>query len=502
MPSPAEAQAAALWNAGSRAQSLTVLQQELRTEPENLSLLLAAGRVCLGLLRFDEADGYFQKALEAAGGAPSTRFHIARLLLTMSRQAAKAFAVLEAPLDPGAAVSPEDGALTLEILDRLGRENEALTLAESWRERAGFAVNPSFLLISSRLQGRRDPASALVPLERISGLARAGGDPSVAIRAAYEMARIEDRLGRHAQAWESVRKAHLLYQRGLPQPPRPQSMTEHLRRIRSQLLLLPRGEKNRAPDKTDRPGFPGIVLLAGFPRSGTTLAQRLLSENIPGLPVSDERNCMGLALQSLGLPPVPPPGTTPAKLRELAGSYYSSVRGMLEKNPERLLLDKCPGSTHLLPAYAMSLPGLRVLWPLRDPRDILVSCLTVYLPPNATTPAFLDPAALADLILASYECWWAVRERLEFPWLEFRYEDLVKDPETEGSRIAAFAMAHLNLPTGKNPEPAAPQALSPSYAEARQPVHANSLRRWTAYSQPLEQAFRILSPLVRKLGYD
>lgn len=507
-----EGRASQLWNAGARDAALAVLLQALALAPRDTKLLLAAGRACLGLVKLEQAAGYFQEALEFSTEPDPTRWAIAELLVHIGNQPEEALALIR-PSAPGPAGPPvltaQHAALLMELLDRTGREQEAAESAAAWLADPGFRnvlhKSPSFISRYGMLLGRRGEREAA--LELLNPAGRRSGesfDPQGPIRCLYAAARLQDAIGRSGAAWATVRRAHLLYAGRLPAVFKPTAKIEQLNWVRQNL-----DQRSFGPPAAPTGGEEcRVLLMAGFPRSGTTLMQRILGENLPGMTVLDERPCMEPALRSGGFSPVLPAGLEASQLGKLSDAYFSMARRFQGRPPGPVMLDKMPGVTHLIPSYAMIFRDLRLIWPVRDPRDMLISGLFLHLPPNESTPAFIDPLVLASYIKATYDCWWDVRDRLQVPWMECRYEDLVRDPAASAAGLAAFAADGLAIDLNSTsslaqPLPStSPQALSPSYAEARRTIHDRSIGRWKQYTGPLAQAFRILDPVVRKLGYE
>jgi tetratricopeptide (TPR) repeat protein len=124
------------------------------------------------------------------------------------------------------------------------------------------------------------------------------------------------------------------------------------------------------------PNVAGHVFLAGFPRSGTTLLEQTLAGH-PSVVTSEERDLLAQATSGLA--------ATPADLDRLALSgrqdlsrtrdrYWALARETGLKVKDKVFIDKLPLNTLLLPLVAKIFPHARILFALRDPRDVAFSC--------------------------------------------------------------------------------------------------------------------------------
>ncbi|HDO34300.1 MAG TPA: tetratricopeptide repeat protein, partial [Chromatiales bacterium] len=134
-------------------------------------------------------------------------------------------------------------------------------------------------------------------------------------------------------------------------------------------------ERDPAPD--DRPD---PVFLVGFPRSGTTLTERILSSH-SAVTCLDERPLLDMLITEL--PGGPDHDTaypdcltdlSTAQIQALRTRYHelsAAARGAADGG---LLVDKFPLNLVHLGLVARLFPNARVLMALRDPRDVCLSC--------------------------------------------------------------------------------------------------------------------------------
>ena len=251
-------------------------------------------------------------------------------------------------------------------------------------------------------------------------------------------------------------------------------------------------------------GVRAHAFLVGFPRSGTTLLEQALAGH-PELVALEEPPTLAAAYDELL--------TTPAGLERLArltadeaahwrGVYWRVVADLGGQVAGKVFLDKAPAGTLYLPLIAKLFPEAKVLFAIRDPRDVVLSCFRQSFQMNALTYAFTDLAETARCYAAAMDLAMVYRRTLPIQPLEVRYEHLVDDFEGELVRITAFlglaftpAMLDVAATAGRR------VVRTPSAPQVRAGLNRQGLGRWRAYAAQLAPAMPILAPWIERLGY-
>ena len=155
------------------------------------------------------------------------------------------------------------------------------------------------------------------------------------------------------------------------------------------------------------PGAPRHAFLIGFPRSGTTLLEKALASH-PGAVSLEEIDCLGEAGRDL----LADPGQLSALASIDEGEagrrrtlYWTRVRERLgEDLAGKTLVDKMPLHTLALPVIAKLFPDAVILFALRDPRDVVLSCFRRRFRQNAAMAEFLTLEGAAhyyDAVMSS-----------------------------------------------------------------------------------------------------
>lgn len=247
------------------------------------------------------------------------------------------------------------------------------------------------------------------------------------------------------------------------------------------------------------------VFLLGFPRSGTTLLEQVLAAH-PRVSTLEEAPTLATAYQAFLSSPEACAALTaldPEEAAAWADHYWSGVRGRGIDLAGRVFVDKQPAGTLYLPIIARLFPRARILFALRDPRDVVLSCFRQAFRMNAMTYAFTDLEETAACYDACMRLADAARARLPLAWADVRHEALVEDFDAELGRILDFL--------GLEPCPAmtdfaqvagARTIRTPSAPQVRAGLNRRGLGRWQHYRNALAPVLPTLAPWVARFGYE
>jgi tetratricopeptide (TPR) repeat protein len=253
-----------------------------------------------------------------------------------------------------------------------------------------------------------------------------------------------------------------------------------------------------------------LALLTSHPRSGTTLIEQVIDSHPQAISADELQILSELVYLPLGRTASenePAPAvfdrTSIEDLNKLRQAYWNGMENTLRQPINgRLLVDKNPEMTNLLPLVARAFPETKVIFALRDPRDVVISCFTQQLPLNAVSVHYLSLESTAKKYAATMHHWLKIRDMLKNRWIEIRYEDMVADLEGQARRLLEF----LELPWDENVLQYHHRAQqkhvhSPTYEAVTKPVYTSSVARWRNYATQLEPHLHILQPYVEAFGY-
>ena len=249
------------------------------------------------------------------------------------------------------------------------------------------------------------------------------------------------------------------------------------------------------------------ALLTGLPRSGTTLLAALLHRHEQVFAIDEHQAfaqfCLPLMLgsyspDSLTLQQIE--SVSVAKITETSKLCRSMMAASVdEKLTDQILINKNPSLLPILVPYLAIYPHSPVLTALRDPRDVLISCLFTYMPVNDFTVDMLSVSQAVERIQKDLGIWTELREKLPAElWLEVKYENLIANKEDELQRTFDF----LGLPGDQIGDgDSTMQVNSPSYEQAQSPLFETSINRWKNYTEFLSDDLEPLQKVASSFGY-
>lgn len=496
-------EARALWMRGREAAALDAFAAAARRYPRHVRALADAARAHGGAHRMREALRWAQ----ALG-------KLARKQAVVAELAGQTYQILgrhdlAAPmLQQAARAGHADALLALAVhAERTHRLDCAIRQLDRLDKRApGHPVAAFLRARIDRREGRFDVAlAAFRKITTDSSL------PEILrAEAGTEVAAVLDASGDHDGAYASATRGKALF---LPaaEALAGQAKSESLR-----LASLVEGFdpaaltewREAAPSPTS--ARPRVTLLAGCPRSGTTLLGRML-ECLPGTALADELDILpkwippvlfeGVASEASGaeaLAQVRPEALEAA--RRLYLDLHRAHNG--ESLDGLLLIDKNPSITGAIPAFLRLFPHTRILMPLRDPRDIALSCFLRHFPINTVSRNFLTLSGAARRTAAELRLWLALRQRLPTDaWCEVRYEQLVTSPELTLRPVCeslglSWSAAALDF----HRRPSSRPVSSPSYEGVAKPLFTSSVGRWQPYAEHFGDTLGELEAVGRELG--
>lgn len=227
------------------------------------------------------------------------------------------------------------------------------------------------------------------------------------------------------------------------------------------------------------------VFVVGMMRSGTTLAEQILSSHpqvggageVPywhfnRLDLFDTANC----------------SVRSELLREAAERYVSVLSGAAPGYPR--VVDKMPANCRVLGLLRLALPGAKFIHMRRSPID---TCLSIYATWGAGEgDVSHSKRSLVDMYRSyqsEMEHWRKVlpADRL----LEINYEDLVTDPEPTVRRMVEFCGLEWNEAC-LHPEDNPRGVSTPSLWQVRRPINKGSLERWRRFEPWLGELRELL----------
>ena len=252
-------------------------------------------------------------------------------------------------------------------------------------------------------------------------------------------------------------------------------------------------------------GATGQIFMTSFPRSGTTLLEEVLASSAE-IVTTQERDALLEPTRTLFQRP-----EDVRTLQTLRGAalarqrrvYWSAIAGFGIDVRDKVLLDKLPYHTVKLPLISKLFPNAKILFCIRDPRDVVLSCFRRSFRMNPTNFQLLTLEGAARLYDSTMRLADIYREKLPLDLIEVRHEALVDNFEPEVRRICEF----VGLPWDDAMRDFANRAnrraiTTPSALQVTKGLNREGIGSWRRYADQMAPVLSILKPWVERWGYE
>ncbi|HEX4740274.1 MAG TPA: sulfotransferase [Caulobacteraceae bacterium] len=259
------------------------------------------------------------------------------------------------------------------------------------------------------------------------------------------------------------------------------------------------GPAPRAED--GQPPVRGHVFLLSFPRSGATLLEQILASH-PNATAVDESVALAMATDRFLADDQSLEGLARIDAREARAcreAYWARVTAELTGSVEgKVFVDKNPLNSFRLPIISKLFPQAKIIFALRDPRDVILSAwrrlyysqLLEFMTLEGGTEFYASVMQLSEIY----------RAKLQLPIHDLKHEALVSDFEPEVRRALAF----MGLPW----DPAVAEFaqspvvnVTPSAAQIGRGLNREGVAQWRRYAAELTPVCRVVEPWVQRFGY-
>lgn len=264
---------------------------------------------------------------------------------------------------------------------------------------------------------------------------------------------------------------------------------------------------------------PGPVFLIGFPRSGTTLLDQILSSH-PAISVAEERPGVHRMLQKLGeIAGGAAEGVDgfwndpryPACLSSLTADDIAALRaaffeghGRQEDGDGKIFVDKLPLNILHAGIIRRVFPQAKFILALRHPCDSVLSCFMQQFNLNLTMAHFLDIGDAAKFYDGVFGLWAHYEGAVRPEAHSIRYEDVVADFRPTIGKLLEFIGAGWDEAVMEYDSHARGKGIinTPSYSQVTQKIYTRASGRWLRYREQMKPVLGILEPHARKFGYS
>jgi tetratricopeptide (TPR) repeat protein len=474
------------------------LERARRKNPTHVHVLSNLGNAYRAFGRLADARSCLEAAVRHDPGFVAAHNNLGNVLLDLdlrdsARESyAKALALQPAHADAAANLArlAEEGHL-LDEAARLARQ--ALTVAPGHLQ--------ARLTLARVLQREGHTDDALKQFEGL--IAEPGLPPNMRAIVHGHLGECLDRHRRYAEAFAQFTSANELQRERFAAQFAGDNgflSTSLMTRLSDLMAKRPLSTWTPAPPCKSSP-----VFLIGFPRSGTTLLDQILSSH-PDVTVLEEQDTLAPVCAQL----FPGAGDalfladlSAAQIEQLRQLYWARVHERLKRNDiRRIFVDKLPLNAALQPLIYRLFPTARIVLALRDPRDVVLSCFQQRFALNGAMYQLLrtdTAAAYYDAVMTLVD---QSRRLLPLQMHQIRYEDVVAQFEVQIGSLLAFLDLPWDDAVRNHTETARRRVIStPSATQVVQPLYTSSVGKWRQYEPQLAPVLGTLAPWVAAFGY-
>jgi len=486
---------------GKHIEALEDFRKALEAAPNDASTLNAIGLSELALKRPARAQKAFEDAISADPRNPLSYFRLGLVVAQLGDHKRAAECHQKAlELRP---VFPDASAALASIAARTKNPTEARRLAELTLavDPADPMANHALIVIDmdeKRFEDAERRLRSLIGSKRLTPESRAN--------ALSTLGDALEGMGRHAEAFETYRVSN-----------------DHVRSQNIQRFEEERGSNTinymtayfekadedawrQRDDGGHDPEAPAEhIFLMGFMRSGTTLLEQVLSSNSRVVALEEKSLLAELAQQyTTGVDALNALSRLEgAELQEAREKYWKAARAAGSDIAGKVFIDKQPLNTIKLPLISKLFPKAKILFALRDPRDVVFSCYRRHFRVNMAMFEFLDLEDAARFYASIMNLGDIYRQKLPLNILEHRYEDMVADFEGRVRAVCDFIGIEWSE-SMRDFDKNAPNVdiRSPSAGQVQRPLYREGIGQWRRYAEQLAPIQPILKPWIEKFGYS
>ncbi len=465
--------------------ALAAARRLAEARPQDVRSHLTLTRTLSGAARNDEALATLENAMFLLAASPGA-VQLRRALGDVLRRAGRGGDALDV-IDRGLASTPGSPPLLAAratTLLEMGRIDEADALVAE-RFASGGRVFPEFAAIRARIRARQrrhaDAAAELIEYLDATEL------PRVVARSLWASAGAQlEKEGDFDRAMDCYDKAN--------EGARPFDSDRHDANIDAIIEACSADALAAAP-RADIDAS-GLILIVGMPRSGTSLAERVIAAHPDATAAGELNHLLWSSRKLLGAGAAPAPkldALEQEKISQTAAWYRGEIERLAA--PAGRMTDKQPLNALRLWLLPLILPGARVVHCLRDPRD---TCLSNYAQQFALPLPFTSSLTAVGRYYRAYRRvmdHWSrtlADPRLATPIHELRYERLTADPETESRRLLEFLGMDWDEAVLR-PHEAKVVTWTASRDQVTEPINTTAVARHEKFGDRLE-------PLLDALG--
>lgn len=465
--------------------------------PANLDALNAAASALHRMGRSEESAAYFERALELAPDDVELLINAAGVFDHL-RRAQRACDLLEHACQRDPRRADATARLAFICANRGDMQKArafgvAALALDNTQAFASFAV-----AIADIDEGKFE--AAIAELRAVTAIPRVGRvicaiADSIQGDALDRLQRYEEAFAAYSRSGEALK---MLY--GPPPGEQVETALARSKRLAAYVSRAPAESWNAAPGQSP---VRSHVFLLGFPRSGTTLLTHILDSH-PDITALDEPRTLTESAELVA---------SDAALDRLASlsdddlalyraAYWRRAASAGFEGGTNVLVEKVPLYSEILCLIAKLFPEAKIVFAIRDPRDIVLSCFRrrfSFTPQMYELNTLEGAAVYYDATMQLLELY---RSKLALPLYEIHHENLVADFARETTALCNFIGAAPDVALGRYAERLGGRNItSPNAPQIARGIQQEALGQWRSYANQMKPVMSLLERWIETFGY-
>jgi hypothetical protein len=250
-----------------------------------------------------------------------------------------------------------------------------------------------------------------------------------------------------------------------------------------------------------------LIFIVGFPRSGTTLLDSVLSAHTDTC-ILEEAPLIGETYDQISN--ISPKNyarklssLTQTDKQKLRKFYYQTLTQYSDWDFNGVLVDKSPLNTLHIGLIKVLFPMAKIIFSQRHPLDVCLSCYFQDFKMNSFMTNLTSINKTAKTYNAMLEAWnTSVKKFHVNPYYQ-SYEKLVTDFETETKKLINYLGLTWQDQILNYQETLSKRGAisTPSYNQVNQPIYQSAKNRYKNYLPYMDEAIEILQPWMKFFEY-
>lgn len=240
------------------------------------------------------------------------------------------------------------------------------------------------------------------------------------------------------------------------------------------------------------------IFILGFPRTGTTLIDQVLS-TLGHVRTFEETAIITLLLASQ-IQNIQ--AGRALNRRDLQEQYFKFYKEKFDWETSQVLVDRSAPNIANVRFIRALFPEAKIVVLHRHPLDIILSCYMQDFELNILTSEFMQVGSILSLYSSVTDSLASLGDDPNI--FGSRYEDLVSDFDKETQNLFEFLGLEWSAAVRSFHDTALQKKVirTASYQQVTKPLYATSVGRWKRYQAVFSPYLDILEPYAQKLGYD